>query len=493
MRGGKIIRSSPTSKWFIVARSSDDLVNDYRKLELRVLNRFLLNSRYTDSNEALENEWRMLVANFRTECVRAQESPENTELFSRLESWRNTIDAIIRLRTQGIEDNRATPESERQRQIREEHEKRRDYWLPIRDAIHHLVENTRDHIRVSVENERRREVKVVDAVEPLPVYEPVYETLVDDESIAKYLSEIEYREDDRNKMIRQRREVERAEAASAKQYAEEQALRLAEATRVEQSVRDRRRNDELAEQLKKTEEKTSAEDKLLTSESKQVALERDRLLQIQRKKTHIEETKEKLAKAFEKYAVIEEEAKKVFPVITKRESLLETREKRKNDYNTKVDILNAEKATLTDNIKIAKGAEIKRLKDLLEINAQQAIIMRNLSVEITKNDPLIIELEEVIIAENEKIEEMKREIAEIENHLSIVSDPKYRPCHNPTCFNFGDKPCSRCKIVYYCSVACQTIDWKTGSNPHKLICTAKGGKKTKRKTTNKMKKSRRYK
>jgi len=219
---GKIVRKH--GDWVIVGKPED-----YRKLELVVLKKFLGNSSYMDSNKALEHESKILIDNFRKES-------ENTALF-RFEKWRNTIDDIIRLRTEAIEYHRKDSESEKEKKIRRNHENRRDYWIPIREEIHYLVNYQSINARKKPEIVQTSQITSAD-------YKPW------DIDIARYLSYIEYKEVE-NEMFCEQKEIERAKAASVKQYDEEQSALLAETILVEQIARDRRRN-EIARQSGKT-------------------------------------------------------------------------------------------------------------------------------------------------------------------------------------------------------------------------------------------------
>jgi hypothetical protein len=490
MRGGKIIRSTPTSKWFIVIDSDDDLVNDYRRLELSVLNRFLLNSTFTDSNEALENNGRLLVANFRADCMRAQQSHEDTVLFDRLVRWRNAINAIIRLRTQGIEDNRIPPEleSEKEKGIREGHEKRRDYWLPIRAEIHRLVENAREHIRIKTEMAGTAAADAAEAVDAAEVaaaevadvpYEPTYETVQDDEAIAEYLSEIESREEARNRMIRERREIERAEAASAKQYAAEQAARLAEVARAEQSARDKKRNEDLARKAELVKKSASAVDAALAegaqraavervAELKKTAIEEDAQAQRTKKQTYITEKEALLAKAKETLKTAKKEVDKNSSLYDEHEEIQKIVKKQLDDYNRAALPLTEETKSLVAQLKTAKGPERVRLTELFVKNQKKQSLVIKIHEEIDKSTQKRDELRGILGPIDKKWVDAKAEVERLEGILKELSPPNYHLCHNPACFNHGKEPCNGCNAVYYCGVECKRADWKS----HKPLCAA---------------------
>lgn len=49
-----------------------------------------------------------------------------------------------------------------------------------------------------------------------------------------------------------------------------------------------------------------------------------------------------------------------------------------------------------------------------------------------------------------------------------MTDTFNNPCGNVACRKFAHLRCARCRLKYYCSVTCQTIDWAC----HKSACTA---------------------
>ena len=74
---------------------------------------------------------------------------------------------------------------------------------------------------------------------------------------------------------------------------------------------------------------------------------------------------------------------------------------------------------------------------------------------------------------------MKEAEAEIE--LPLLVKPGNIKCSNPLCQITPVKPCTGCRIAYYCSKECQKADWPK----HKDFCRRpRGGyRKTKRKAT----------
>ena len=114
--------------------------------------------------------------------------------------------------------------------------------------------------------------------------------------------------------------------------------------------------------------------------------------------------------------------------------------------------------------------------------------LNKMKVEIEKNDEKIVSYETQIRQGYKKITDSTDNTKKIQDTIKILEKPETNLCDNPVCFNYEVKPCSGCRLVYYCSIECQKLDWKN----HKQLCVKKGGKtRSKKKKT--MKKSRRYK
>ncbi len=94
------------------------------------------------------------------------------------------------------------------------------------------------------------------------------------------------------------------------------------------------------------------------------------------------------------------------------------------------------------------------------------------------------ELETIIDEKQEKHDKLFKDVTNL--YTNMYDD--FNVCDNPPCLNHVDlRPCSRCRLVYYCSKECQSKDWLS----HKPFCVPRGGKTRSKK--HKIKKSRKYK
>lgn len=426
MKGGKIIRESVNDPWVIEKTSDNPIVNQYRELELRFLNQFGLNSSYEDSNLTLQHEWGLLVENY----IKSEGDIE----------WKEMIDSIIELRDRVIAENRKDVETPKEIQIREDHEKRRDYWIPIRDAIEQIVKDRQRQAELKevADAVRQAELKEADAVRRAERPEMVYDL---SRQVAKS-SILEERVKDAK-----RREEEGYREAEEARLRTIEAKELAQKAK-EASLQKKREYEELKAEnveLDKQEEKSAIDKAITKSKLEQYTIDVRRLKTIEANKRWVS--------LIEKARVIKDQLE---PFVDKRNTLALSYPKQRKDYN--------EKREKADSLNDSEFAVLKKLGELFRTQDEE---IKQMDVKIAKG-----------FTELKKIDDEVSEIDQFKN-------PTFSMCYNITCFKPGLKPCSGCRVAYYCSEKCQRMDWST----HKPFCKPRGG--TKRRKTRKTK-SRRY-
>ena len=124
MRGGKIDKDPLDNLWKITSDESGyDEINQYRTLEVGLLNRFARSSYYLDSSKFLERENALLIHNYRLLCKAAKKQPEDILL----EEARGHKDAIITIISLRRAMNDIHPESSKTKT----HLDRIEYWEAI--------------------------------------------------------------------------------------------------------------------------------------------------------------------------------------------------------------------------------------------------------------------------------------------------------------------------------------------------------------------------
>ncbi len=453
MKGGRIFRVSKDALWEIGFSSDDENVfNQYRKIELDVLNGFLRNSTTTDSNLALEHEWKTFVANYRQLSNDSKRST-NKVLFDALVKCRNDIVEIIRLRNEGMRQKAIKDETPRDKSIREKHEKRRWYWERILAEIEPILEETRVHNeRVNAQREEKeaRRKAEADAIKERQQLrelekqfsEPESSHTLKDEDVARYLNEQEQRNALAEDLLRRKRE--RARQELPRQIQEQIPARAPE-----------------KKQTKKVTPDSSLENEALAKAIEDVSVQTP-------KQERLTYTMEKIRRGLQTESELNGK-------IEKRNAIVLAKLPQRLKINAKSALLDKElkqlEKTGTENEKIKKRQEIEVQKKITESFSEEDALIRGYDAEIETDEQTLLRLKRDLPQWNEDARILHENI----------KNPDFKLCFNPDCCKEGKKECRRCKIARYCSVECQTVHWSV----HKLSCKAKGGTKRKIKKTRK--------
>jgi hypothetical protein len=482
MRGGVILKDSISGKWYIKAPSPDNSVNEYRELELIILNKFLIDSIFTDSNEALNKDIGTFTDNFRKELIKARQAMDLTELDESL----RIIDEIIRRRQAGI-DKKIEPKTQTEIDKKTSHQLRVNYWEKIRDQIRELLETARIQIQDTIASRNQAELRNEPVLrnEPSLVEPTSWTEPIEDKELRKQYEDAVEKSNEESRRLR----IAREQANQSKRESDlaNAELRKSEVSRNLEEEKNRLKRDAIERQQKIDEDmvrksiqehKKHEEDNLAIKKAIQLSdIESFKISQVERKKNRLRELKEKLDNAPKEYKKMLESLKHLEKMIDDLEILLA-----KRNELAKVHKIDKDKITLEYNELIKKGN-----KKLLEKNQQEVVRLNIMKDDIEKNDDKIKSFEAQIRQGYKQITDSTENTKILQDTIEILQKSNTHLCDNPPCFNYEVKPCSRCRLVYYCSKECQGKDWLI----HKRICVPRGGKTRSKK--HKIKKSRRYK
>ena len=185
MIGGVILKDPISGEWYIKNKSPDKSVNEYRDLELFILNKFLKDSIFADSNDALNKDIGTFTDNFRKELIKARQAMDLTELDESL----RIIDEIISRRQTGI-DNKKEPKTQIEIDKKTRHQLRVNYWEKIRDQIRELLETARIQIQDTIASRNQAELRNEPAlVEPALVEPTSWTEPIEDKELKKQYEE----------------------------------------------------------------------------------------------------------------------------------------------------------------------------------------------------------------------------------------------------------------------------------------------------------------
>ena len=165
---------------------------------------------------------------------------------------------------------------------------------------------------------------------------------------------------------------------------------------------------------------------------------------------------------------------------TKDEYSFHKHQKGEYESRKRVLALNRSTARSIDEINIVNGL----LRILNDAERKSDMIIKAFEETLAKLEAINLEMD----AKEAELYALLEDLIKLAKH---IYDDTFKLCDNDGCYKEGKYPCSGCRAVRYCSKECQKVDWKVR---HKAECTGnkeKGG--TRRRTTKKTKKSRRYK